>query len=156
MRVLQAIEIPPVQEIIELLIWKIVLQPYKWAGDDPILGFDCSGAVLEILQSVGLYPHGKDTTAQGLWDFFATNGTDVPDEYTPPLGTLVFFGASEHTITHIGICMGHELMFEMGGGTRMTTTIDAAAQQNAYGRIRPISHRRDLVGFKTPWRSARA
>jgi len=41
--------------------------PYIWGGDDPMLGFDCSGQVVEVLQGVGKMKHGEDATAHMLY-----------------------------------------------------------------------------------------
>src|SRR4030042_825630 len=47
--------------------WGFLGLPYRWGGDDPIKGFDCSGLIVELLQGVGLLPHGTDLTASGLY-----------------------------------------------------------------------------------------
>ena len=36
------------------IAWHLLGTPYRWGGDDPILGFDCSGFIVEILKSVGV------------------------------------------------------------------------------------------------------
>jgi hypothetical protein len=48
-------------------VWTFLGLPYRWGGDDPIQGFDCSGLIVEVLQAVGLLPHGSDLTANGLY-----------------------------------------------------------------------------------------
>lgn len=118
--------------------------PYRWGGDDPILGFDCSGLVIEILQSAGELPHGFDTTAQGLYNRYASKDS------RPALGTLVFFGRGEDRITHVGFMIDNFRMIEAGGGNSLTDNSKTAAEQNACVRIRPLSLRRDLIGFGRP------
>ena len=49
--------------------------PYRWAGDDPMAGFDCSGYLQEVLASVGMDPRG-DQTSQALHDDI--DGRPVP------------------------------------------------------------------------------
>jgi len=122
--------------------------PYRWGGDDPVNGVDCSGLCIELLQSVGVFPHGQDTTAAGLKSLF-----DSYKKSEGSFGALVFFGSSG--VTHVGFCLNDKLMVEAGGGGSRTKTREDAAVQNAYVRIRPIRTRSDLVGFVMPpypWR----
>ena len=121
--------------------------PYIWGGDDPVVGFDCSGLVQEILAGVGIDPTG-DQTAQGLHDFFFSRaGTAVS---APGPGALIFFGASKRQITHIGFMLDEFHMIEAGGGGSKTLTPSDASKQNAYVRIRPISRRTDCVAILNP------
>lgn len=120
--------------------------PYRWGGDDPIKGFDCSGMVIELLQSCGVLPRKFDTTAQGLYNKFSTN-TFEPD---PEFGTLVFYGKSTNSISHIGFCLDSFRIIEAGGGNSRTKNEEIASRQNAYIRIRPLYSRQDLVGFARP------
>lgn len=115
--------------------------PYRWGGDDPVHGFDCSGLVLELLESQGAYT-GGDTTAAGLHKFLAGHGVDAPG-----FGVLAFFGTP---ISHVAFCLNGQLMLEAGGGGAKTTSLEAAAAQNAYVRVRPIRQRKDCVGFRYP------
>lgn len=131
---------------------KFVGLPYIWGGNNPLIGFDCSGLAIEILVATGNWPHGKDTTAQGLYDHFAKFGRKVPKERahltSPP--DLVFFGKSPKEVTHIGICLERGLMVEAGGGGRECKTAADAAARNAFVRVRPISYRSDLVAILRP------
>jgi cell wall-associated NlpC family hydrolase len=123
---------------------KMVGLPYIWAGDDPILGLDCSGLTIELLQAAGVLPQGFDTTAHGLWasKFFKS-------VEKPTFGALAFFGRPEE-VTHVGFCLNELQMLEAGGGGSQTTSRDAATKQNAYVRVRKIDNRKDRVGFKKP------
>lgn len=120
--------------------------PYRWGGDDPMDGMDCSGFCIELLQSAGAFPQGQDTTAQGLYEKYK----DKKQEHGS-FGYLVFFGKGANVITHVGFCLDHMRMIEAGGGRSTTTNREAAARQNAYIRIRPIRSRKDLVGFVNPF-----
>jgi cell wall-associated NlpC family hydrolase len=132
--------------------------PYRWGGDDTINGFDCSGLVQEILAGVGLDPAG-DQTAQQLFASFRTRVVPLPGPGSDqqkvsaswPAGVLLFFGKSQDSITHIGFGIGDGLMIEAGGGGSKTISESAAAEQNAFVRIRPILKRADLVGVVDPF-----
>jgi len=119
-------------------------QPYRWGGDDPIYGFDCSGLAQEILSSVGLQP-SSDLTADGLYRHFLTLGIS---NYKGA-GALAFFGSNAR-ISHVGFMIDNFRMVEAGGGGSKTQTRADAAKQNAYIRIRSIYRRRDLINTILP------
>ena len=125
--------------------------PYRWGGETPMGGYDCSGLVQEILRSVGADPPG-DQTANGLYQYFNECGTLS----LPRLGALAFFGLKDVgprgkvSITHVGFCLDGLRMLEAGGGGSTTVNVDAAIRQKAFVRIRPVSHRRDLVACLMP------
>lgn len=127
----------------ECYLFSFVGVPYRWGGNSPILGFDCSGFAQEILQSAGLY-HGPDTNAQGLYEHFkyAETTKDLRD-----MGDLLFFGKDKASITHVAIAVNDIFMIEAGGGNSTTTTEVKADSQNAFVRMRPISNRKDLVAI---------
>ena len=124
--------------------FSLLSKPYRWGGDDPLAGFDCSGYVQECLASIGMDPKG-DQTAQALYDHFAPiSGRD------PGPGALVFFGQSTAKISHVGLMVDEDHMLEYGAGNSSTTNLEQAIRQNAFGRIRPISSRSDLVTILSP------
>lgn len=128
--------------------------PYKWGGDDPLKGADCSGLVQEFYMMLGLDPIG-DQTAQAYYDHFKNCSTieRAPISQSDfKVGSLVFFGSSASSITHIGmiICEKSKMMIEAGGGGSTTTDVEKAAQQNAFVKIRPYDRRKDLIGILTP------
>lgn len=128
--------------------WTLLHVPYRWGGDDPMSGFDCSGGVQEILASVGKDPKG-DQTADDLMRYFGDREID-PIICGIPEGCLVFFGNS-HKAAHVGFSIGDGLMFEFGGGGSSTLTEQDSINQNAFGRIRPISRRSDLICVCDPF-----
>jgi len=122
--------------------------PYRWGGDDPMSGFDCSGLCQEILAIVGMDPP-LDQTANALYQHFRLHGVEQWG-----FGALAFFGDVSLRMTHVGFCLNNEIMLEAGGGGSATKTEKDAAKTNAFVRLRPIETRRDLrivLMPKYPW-----
>jgi cell wall-associated NlpC family hydrolase len=133
---------------VELLIQyalSFVGKEYRWGGDDPIHGWDCSGLVQELLASVGMDPPG-DQTAQALFDHFEK----VSEWNRYGAGALVFYGKSVREITHVAMMVDSYRIIEAGGGGSATVSSEVAARQNAYVRIRHISRRKDIVALLRP------
>ena len=120
--------------------------PYKWGGDDPIHGFDCSGLVTECFQALGVIKHGRDYNAQGIYNL--VKPYDLENVGNP--GALAFFGENLVSIIHVGICMDDKLMIEAGGGGRDVNGYLKAAERNAFVRIRPIKYRKDFLCIVRP------
>src|SRR5574338_1110551 len=116
---------------------------YKWAGDDPIDGFDCAGFIQELLASVGSDMPG-DQTAQNLFDLYFKNMA------LPKAGALCFYGASRSQVTHVAFMIDNKRIIEAGGGGSKTTDNKAAARDNAFIRIRPYDRRKDLILIAMP------
>lgn len=126
-------------------------QPYRWGGDDPVNGFDCSGLAQEILASVGADPEG-DQTADQLHQLASKSWRPCTiDE----VGGIAFYGNDERA-THVAIQIGGGLMIEAGGGGSRTITKEDAATQNAFVRIRPVKRRKDHLGSFDPLTVRRA
>jgi cell wall-associated NlpC family hydrolase len=117
--------------------------PYKWGGDDPLAGYDCSGFVLELLKSSGLVPNALDLNAQQIHDKFPSKSP------SPQLGDLAFYGKAGNII-HVGFCLNAAQMVEAGGGGSHTNTLADATRDNAYIRIRPINYRADFLCVTRP------
>lgn len=118
---------------------------YRWGGDDPIDGFDCSGFVQELLSSVGMDPSG-DQTAQGLYDMFRYRS--LVDKKGP--GAIAFYGKSIHEIKHVAMMLNECQILEAGGGGSKTIDRASAASANAFVRVRPVNRRPDLVAVLMP------
>lgn len=121
--------------------------PYRWGGDDPIYGFDCSGFAQEFLHAFGAHPQpGIDLTAQGLYDALYRTGKYAMKE----TGALAFYGKSPQKLTHVAVLIDSTSIFEFGGGGASTISLEAAAEANAFGRIRPLTHRSDFIACILP------
>lgn len=122
---------------------------YKWGGDDSIEGYDCSGFIMEVLQSVGALRHKSDKNAVGLWNHYQE--VRVPEPY---LGCLVFYYNPRKTnIIHIEFCLSDYLKIGASGGGSKTTTKKAAADANAFVKVRPIKSRGNIAGYVDPFLS---
>ena len=121
--------------------WRLVGKPYIWGGDDPILGFDCSGLVIELLTTVGMWEPKKDATAQQLYYHFEQFGQIGKSEF----GSLVFYGKDLNLITHVAMIIEPGFIIEAGSGGSKTKTVQDAIDQNAYVRVRPIENRKKEI-----------
>lgn len=126
------------------LSFRFIGLPYIWGGDDPVKGFDCSGFIIELLQSVGVVGSKEDLTADGLMRRFPKAiGSPIP-------GALVFWGSRSRAV-HVEMCLNDELSIGARGGGSETVDLDSAANQNAYIKIRPILSRGEPLGFVDPF-----
>lgn len=131
-------------ELLKSYAMRFIGVPYRWGGDDPMGGYDCSGFVQEILAAFGKDPPG-DQTSHLLWEHFRNCGDAVSEV---ELGHLAFYG-NEKCI-HVAIGIGESLIIEAGGGGSRTRTRSDAEAQNAYVRIRPHNLRNDLLEIIDP------
>jgi len=133
------------------IAWHYLGTPYRWGGDDPMAGFDCSGFVLMILQSVGIMPLGLDMTADGLYEYFKKQNKLTSK---PEAGCLAFWSSiGSGRMRHIEMMVNNELSIGASGGGSKTMTLDDAIRQNAYIKIKPINFDdSDLYGFTNPFK----
>lgn len=124
---------------------QLVGVPYIWAGDDPLIGLDCSGLVQEILAAAGMDPIG-DQTAQALYDHYSKIG--IMNERG--LGAIAFYGKSLKEINHVVFMMSENICIGANGGGSKTINKEAAAQANAFVKLRPLEYRKDLVAVIMP------
>lgn len=128
--------LPVTTRDLALEVWRALLhQPYRWGGDDPLRGFDCSGLVIEGLKAAGLFPRDGDATAAQL----AARYPQVTAARLQP-GCLLFWkrGAAIGHVEVVYVVIGGTV-YTIGasGGGSGTTSPDAAADQNAYVKVRP-------------------
>lgn len=114
---------------------------YKIGGRNRLEGIDCSQYVIELLISRGIFPHGYDNTAQGLFTHFVNqNGSRI---CKPQIGALAFYGKDADSIVHVAFCIDDQTMIEAGGGDRSTDTLEEAVDRSAMVRERPVRYRKD-------------
>lgn len=113
---------------------------YKWGGNNPMSGLDCSGLLCEVLRSVGFIT-SADYTAQELYGLCSKIGTHSIIEK----GSCLFFGSSIYNITHCALAITKDHMIEAGGGDSTTVDLNSAIKKNAFVRIRPIKNRKDFI-----------
>lgn len=78
----------------------LVGTPYRYGGNTPESGFDCSGLIAHVYQHAAGVASPRSTAGLQNW------GSDVPLEALRS-GDLVLFGASR-TVTHAGIFVGND------------------------------------------------
>ena len=111
--------------------------PYRWGGDDPMVGFDCSGLIVEVLQGIGILPHGRDYSAHDLYTIFKSNIVELG--YA---GCLAFwFDAAGHAV-HVMLMVDDMFAIGADGGGSRTITTEDAIRQNAFIKIRPLDYRK--------------
>ena len=134
------------RELAVKYLWHWLGTPYSYGGDD-FSSMDCSGIVIEILQSVGILPHQYDNTAHGLYLKYKDNLVEG-DKVRP--GCLVFWfrnGKARHVmmIYSYGYVIG-----ACGGGSDTKTTKDAI-RDNAFVKLRPIGYDGDSYKICDPF-----
>ena len=75
--------------------------PYRYGGNSPELGFDCSGLVHYV------YSRGAGVSLPRNTQALADAGVPVPHEALEP-GDLVFFDTLRRPYSHVGIYLGDQ------------------------------------------------
>jgi len=122
---------------------------YQWGGDDPS-GWDCSGLIIEVLQSVGIFPHNSDDTANGLYLKFKDKKVDKG--YA---GCLVFWFASSGKASHIEMMIDSDHVIGASGGYSGTKSREQAIKHNAFVKMRPIGYRGDNYKICDPFKDVK-
>lgn len=134
------------KELFQHFLLRFLNIPYRWGGDDPMKGYDCSGFVQDALAAIGMDPAG-DQTAQALHDYFDKLHRPGLSAST---GSLSFYGKDFNSIIHIAIHLDGQTVIEAGGGGSRTNSAEDAANQNAFIRLRPYKYRKDYLTTLTP------
>lgn len=130
-----------------ITLYKYANKPYIWGQAGPLY-YDCSGLIYNILcvdLKIGPY---QRMTAQGLYDYFKANGTQVLPG-SSDLGDLAFFGTQDK-IHHVGMCLNKSQMFEAAHGDRSCINELMARGKGAYVSINPIGRLSDLYALLRP------
>lgn len=98
--------------------------PYVWGGEDPNIGFDCSGLVRYVYLQ-----HGIELPHYSGYQFKMGKEVSI-DELQP--GDLVFFGNPVH---HVGIYVGNGYFIH-------------APQTGDFVKLTPLSSRNDFAGAR--------
>ncbi len=140
------------KEIALKVAWHFVGLPYRWGGDDPMAGFDCSGFILEILKSVGLMKRSMDLTADGICRHFKKMGCLAS---TPDICRLVFWkDPGKKRIRHVEFCIDPIYTIGASGGGANTVNQAVAIRRNAFIKVRPLNlSDMSLWTFADPFRS---
>jgi cell wall-associated NlpC family hydrolase len=104
--------------------------PYRWGGESPSNGFDCSGLVQFAYQHAEV---ALPRTAQTQYNA----GPQLPAGTRPEPGDLVFFGSSPSHVTHVGIALGDGRMVD-------------APHTGALVRVEPIAGFGEYLGATRP------
>jgi hypothetical protein len=134
------------------ILWGMWGTAYRWSGDDPD-SWDCSGLVIEILKSVGLFPRKGDTTAHGLFERFAAQRVK---EIEAEPGCLVFWLNQSGRAVHVEMVVQVEdteiyAMGASGGGPDVVDHATAMAK-NAFVKVRPVASRTGLRSYADPFK----
>lgn len=116
-------EMPPVSALLhapsplttEIVLYSLSLTgtEYKFGGDAPDKGFDCSGLIRHVYQSVAglLLPHSAHAIYQAA--------TKVSlDELQP--GDVVFYNTLKRAYSHVGIYLGNQRFIHAASSGRST------------------------------------
>ncbi|MBN3766937.1 NlpC/P60 family protein [Burkholderia sp. Ac-20365] len=136
------------REEISIQAMSLVGVPYRWGGNTPDSGFDCSGLVHYVVQraaSVNL----PRTTAD-----MSSRGESVePDEVAP--GDLIFFNTTGRPHSHVGIYVG-KLRFVNAPSTGGTVRLDYltnpywAKRFDGIRRVAPALGKPTITPFDAP------
>ena len=136
-------------ELAQKVAFRLLGKPYNWGGDDPMVGFDCSGFIVEVLKSCGRLPRRGDWTADSLMHY----GFPETTELVP--GVLVFWGSTRATHVEMiyGVLDGIPLTIGAAGGDSSVVTVQDAVGKNAYIMLRPM--RAGSIALRDPFAAYR-
>ncbi len=132
------------EEEISIEAMSLVGIPYRWGGNTPVSGFDCSGLVKYVVQRAASVDLPRTT---GQMEYAGT--AIAPDQVAP--GDLIFFDTDGRPYSHVGIYVGH-YAFVDAPSTGGTVRIDYVT--NPYWARHFNGIRRVAIGHPAPFQSA--
>lgn len=131
------------REEISVQAMSLVGVPYRWAGNTPTSGFDCSGLVQYVLARAADVKLPRTTAAM------SRRGQQIdPDAIAP--GDLIFFNTSGRPHSHVGIYVG-KLRFVNAPSTGGTVRLDYLTNPYWAKRFDGIRRMAPPVGQPAPF-----
>ena len=109
--------------------------PYVYGGDDSPGGFDCSGLIMEVLQSVGHLLRNIDLTANQLYLRYKNTPSEAK------AGCLVFWFNDAGIAKHVEMMIDEYSVIGASGGGKKTITLKKAIKHNAFVKMNPLNYR---------------
>ena len=134
------------RELALAYLWSWLLVPYSYGGND-FSSQDCSNAMIEVLQSVGILPHKFDETAHDLYIRYKSNLVEG-DKIRP--GCLVFWFGNGRA-RHVMMLYAYGYVIGACGGGKKTKTRNDAIRDNAFIKMRPIGYDGDSYKICDPF-----
>lgn len=130
---------------------KFIGIPYRYGGQSPLEGLDCSGYARVVLRSQGIVFDNLHSAAT-LYEYFSLpeNHENVP----PQCGSLVFYGSDTRHIDHVALLVSPTQHVEAGGGGPNVVTLQQAISAHAFIRLTPLrdQHRVAILMPNYPYR----
>ena len=120
--------------------------PYRWGGDDPMAGFDCSGFVVEVLHAVGKL-QARDYSAHDLYTLFKPD--IVALGYA---GCLAFWLDGRGHAVHVMLLIDNVHVIGASGGGSGTDDLADAIRENAFIKMRPLGYRKGTPVLVDPFK----
>lgn len=134
---------------------------YRWGGNLPSTGLDCSGFVQDALDFPALKDWQGDYNCQMMLDHYdKRNMLHLPDTKWYQPGNIIFFGKKPRSARHVAFYFGFDpdsgkhLILDAGRGGSAVTTVLEAWQRDAKVGVRSITEPlevHDIVGVVDLW-----
>lgn len=119
---------------------------YQYGGTNPIVGYDCSGYVQELLMAAGELPwDAPKKNAQEIFELYEHTAS-----HSYGAGALAFYGKDLLHISHVGFCLDPYLMLSAASGDSKCVNDEVAIQENAFLKMRTIHYRSDFLTVLKP------